>query len=95
MVYDFFIDETCDAGKFYYWKMTRRWVSSIIHIAFNDESFEKMSQKSRIRMYKYGEKYLVPLNPLGNIKITKYFNYKYRLNGVFSRDILPKIFTWK
>ena len=37
------------------------------------------------------EKRLVQLNPLNNIKITKYFNYKRRLNGVYSRDNLPWI----
>ena len=29
--------------------------------------------------------------PLNNIEITKYFNYKPRFNGVFSRDNLSRI----
>ena len=33
----------------------------------------------------------VPLHPLSNIKITKYFNYEPRFNGVFSRDNLLRI----
>ena len=34
---------------------------------------------------------LVPLKPLSNIEITKYFNYKPSFKGVFSRDNLPRI----
>ena len=34
---------------------------------------------------------LVPLHPLSNIEITKYFNYKLRFNGPSSRDNLPRI----
>ena len=37
------------------------------------------------------EKKLVLLHPLNNIEITKYFNYKPKFNGVFSRDNLPRI----
>ena len=37
------------------------------------------------------KKFLVPLHPLSNIKITRYFNYKPRFNGLFSRDNLPRI----
>ena len=33
-----------------------------------------------------GLKSAVPLHFLGNIKITKYFNYESRFNGDFSRD---------
>ena len=39
----------------------------------------------------YGQKFLVPLNPLINIKITVYFNCKLRFNDVFSRYKLLKI----
>ena len=35
--------------------------------------------------------FLVPLHPLKNIKITNYFNGEPRVNGVFSRNNLPKI----
>ena len=34
---------------------------------------------------------LVLLHPLGNIKITKYLNYKIRFNGAFSRANLPRL----
>ena len=34
---------------------------------------------------------LVSLHPLKNIEITNYFEYESRLNGVFSRNNLPKI----
>ena len=34
---------------------------------------------------------LVPLHPLSNIEITKYFNYESRLNGLFWRHNLPRI----
>ena len=34
---------------------------------------------------------LVLLHPLNNIKITNYFNYEPRFNGVFSRNNLPRI----
>ena len=37
------------------------------------------------------DKNLVPLHPGSNIKITKYFNYKPRFNGVSSKDNLPRI----
>ena len=30
-------------------------------------------------------------HPLSNIKITKYFNYEHRFNGVSSRNNLPRI----
>ena len=36
-------------------------------------------------------KSLVPLHPLSNIEITKYFNYNPRFNDVFSRENLPTI----
>ena len=36
-------------------------------------------------------KFLVPLNPLNNIKITNYLHYEPRLNGLFSRNNLPRI----
>ena len=49
----------------------------------------KTSLKSRKRMY--SSKSLVPLHPLSNIKITNYFNDMPWLNGVFSRNILPRI----
>ena len=39
----------------------------------------------------YEWKFLVPLHPLNNIEITNYINYKPRLNGVFSRNNLPRI----
>ena len=35
--------------------------------------------------------FLVRLHPLSNIDITKYFNYKPRFHGAFSRDNLPRI----
>ena len=35
--------------------------------------------------------FLVLLHPLSNIKITKYFNYEPRFNGIFSRNALPRI----
>ena len=35
--------------------------------------------------------FLVPLHCLGNIEITKYFNYKHKFNGVYSRENLPRI----
>ena len=35
--------------------------------------------------------FLVPLHPLNNIKITNYFNGEPRVNGVFSRNNLPRI----
>ena len=35
--------------------------------------------------------FLVPLHPLTNIEITKYFNHSSRFNGVFLRNNLPKI----
>ena len=38
--------------------------------------------------------FLVPLHLLSNTKITKYFNYKPRFNGVFSRDNLPRFKDW-
>ena len=34
---------------------------------------------------------LVPLHPLRNIGITKYFNYEPMFNGVYSRENLPRI----
>ena len=36
-------------------------------------------------------KKLISLHSLRNIKITKYFNCKFRFNSIFSRDNLPKI----
>ena len=36
-------------------------------------------------------KFLVPLHPLSNIKITNYFNYKPRSNDVFSRNNLRRM----
>ena len=39
----------------------------------------------------YRQKLLVPLHPLNNIEITKYFNYEPRYNGAFSRNSLPRI----
>ena len=36
-------------------------------------------------------KFLVPLDPLSNIEVTKYFNYQPRVNVDFSRDNLPRI----
>ena len=36
-------------------------------------------------------KVLVLLHSLSNIVIIKYFNYKSRFNGVFSRDNIPRI----
>ena len=44
-----------------------------------------------IDMDKYWQTFLVPLHPLHNIKITNYFNYKPRFNGVFSRNNIPRI----
>ena len=38
----------------------------------------------------YWWKFLVLLHPLNNIKITNYFKNKPRLNGLFSRNNLPK-----
>ena len=35
--------------------------------------------------------FLVLLHPLNNVKITNYFNYESRFNGVFSRNNLPRI----
>ena len=37
------------------------------------------------------KRFLVPLHPLSNIKITKYFSYKPRFNCVFSTNNLPRI----
>ena len=34
--------------------------------------------------------FLMPLHPLTNFEIQKYYQYEPRLNGVFSRDNLPK-----
>ena len=34
--------------------------------------------------------YLVLLHSLTNIKITMYFNYELRFNGVYSKDKLPR-----
>ena len=39
----------------------------------------------------YGQKLLVPLHPLNNIEITKYFNYEPRYNGIFSKNSVCKI----
>ena len=39
----------------------------------------------------HGYKFLVPLHPLSNIEITKYFNYGPRFNGVFSGGNLLRI----
>ena len=39
----------------------------------------------------YIKKNLIPLQPSSNIEITKYFNYKPRFNGVFSRNDLSRI----
>ena len=36
-------------------------------------------------------KFLVSLDPLSNIEVTKYFNYQPRVNVDFSRDNLPRI----
>ena len=36
-------------------------------------------------------KILVLLHPVSNIKITKYFSYEPRFNGVFSRNNLTRI----
>ena len=35
--------------------------------------------------------FLVPVHPLGNTEITKYFNYDPKINGVFSRNNLARI----
>lgn len=35
-------------------------------------------------------KYLIPIHPLSNIEVTKYFNCKPRFNSVYSRDYLPR-----
>ena len=35
-------------------------------------------------------KYLIPIHPLSNIEVTKYFNCKPRFNSVYSRDHLPR-----
>ena len=35
--------------------------------------------------------FFVPLYPLSNTEITKYFNYEPKFNGVYSRDNLPRI----
>ena len=53
--YGFFIDTTCGffIDKCYKLKNTRRWISAIITIICNDESFGKRSQKSRKRI-QYG-----------------------------------------
>ena len=50
--YGFFIDTTCDflIDKCCNWKRTRRQISFIISIAFNDQSSEKRSQKNRKRI---------------------------------------------
>ena len=50
--YGFFYDTTCGffIDKFYNSKMTRRRISSVISITFNDESSEKRSQKTRKRI---------------------------------------------
>ena len=40
--------------------------------------------------YNNMNEFLIPLHPLSNIEITKYFIYKTRFKGVFSRDNLPK-----
>ena len=34
---------------------------------------------------------MVPLHPLSNIEIAKYFNYEPRFNGAFSENNLPRI----
>ena len=39
----------------------------------------------------HGYKFLVPLHPLSNIEITKYFNYGPTFNGVFSGGNLLRI----
>ena len=39
----------------------------------------------------YEWKFLVPLNPLSNIEITKYFNNEPSFNGIFPRNNLPSI----
>ena len=36
------------------------------------------------------KKFLVPLHPLSNTKITKYFSYESRFNGLFSKNNLPR-----
>ena len=36
-----------------------------------------------------GKKILVPLDSLNKIKITSYFNFELRFNGIFSRNNLP------
>ena len=38
--------------------------------------------------------FLVPIHPLDNIEITKYFNYDPKINGVFSRNNLARIKDW-
>ena len=39
----------------------------------------------------YEQRFLVPLQPLSNIKITKHFSHKPRFNGIFSRNNLSRI----
>ena len=34
--------------------------------------------------------FLDPFHPLNNTKITSYFNYEPRFNGVFSKNNLPR-----
>ena len=50
--------------------------------------------RARGRYNKMEKKNLFLLHFLGNIKITKYFNYEYRFNGVCSRENLPRIKRW-
>ena len=51
-------------------------------------SGREVTRKGRGYMDK---KYLVPPHTLNNNKITNYFNYEPRFNGVFSRNNLPRI----
>ena len=48
-IYGFFIDTTCCffIDKCSHWKRTRRWISSIISITFNDKSSGKRRHTSR------------------------------------------------
>ena len=42
-------------------------------------------------MHQMDKKISIPLHPVSNIKVAKYFNYKLWFNGIYSRDILPRI----
>ena len=42
----------------------------------------------------YESKVLILLHCLSNVKINKYFDWKPRFNGVYLRDIIPRIKDW-